>query len=478
MISKTAYEIANTIHEGSELPLRPVLDTTLADLVRANISTHTYAMASSPDTPMSIDVVKTDSERMELDGTEVHGETLKSSITGAAKIVLANIQLAKNSAILDAKTVHEYYDAIVSDRLIDAQNVAVMVTHRWADVWSNSHLPGLVARFENIPSQEYIVPTGIPLVSEGQIKEMMVTGVASLDEDVSLLLRDLADGELTTIYNRIFRDGLAIGKPITPMHTVVDSELTAVDYLIGHLISINFEKQLPENVNMSLNTIRLIMTTVRKVTGNAIIRAMQLRDRNLKYKTLAYRTEKHDYYIGGGRPSVYVNYDVYAKFMADGGKPEHLYGALLSGDKIDYDAILEKRERYERFYHQRASALKHETMARNFTAQRESLLHAITRFINEKADNDEGVDIARGELHKCAQRCISNMDKPSCFEDTWLLVRDLVCDVFYSDTDVKDFLSAWDTIADSDELDPKECALYATIDYVSRWIAAQIEIQG
>lgn len=478
MISQTAYELAETIHDGSALPLRPVQDTTLATLVRANISAHTYAMASTPDTPMDVSIIKQDSERKEHDGTEVHGEALEAAITEAAKIVSANIQLAKNHAISDAKTVHEYYDSIIADRLPEVHNVAMMVTHRWDDVWGNSHLPGLVARFENVAVQDYVVPTGIPSISEGQIKELMKTGVQTLDDDIESMCKNLADGELSAAYDRVFRSGNAIGKPVTPTHVVADSNLTAVDYLIAHLISINFEKQLPEGITLSLNTIRLIMTTVRKVTGNAIIRAMQMRERNIKYKTLAYRTEKADYNVGAGRPTVYINYDVYSKFMSEGGKPEHVYGALLSGDKIDYDVILEKRDRYERIYHQKASALKHETSARIFSAQREALLHAITRFINEKADSDEGVDVSRAELHRCARTAIATLDKPSCFEDTWTLVRDLVCDVFYCETDVKAFLSAWDTLADSDELDPRECALYATIDYVSRWIAAQIEIQG
>lgn len=478
MISQTAYDIAETIHGSSELPLRPVQDTTLATLVRANISAHTYAMASTPDTPMDVSVIKQDSERKEHDGTEIHGEALAEAITEAAKIVSANIQLAKNHAIVDAKTVHGYYDSIIADRLPDVHNIATMVTHRWDDVWSNSHLPGLVARFENVAVQEYVVPTGIPSVSEGQIKEMLKTGIQTLDEDIELMCKNLSDGELGASYDRVFRSSATIGRPVTPSHVVADSNLTAIDYLLAHLISINFEKNLPEETTLSLNTIRLIMTTVRKITGNAIIRAMQMRDRNIKYKTLAYRTEKADYSVGAGRPTVYLNYDVYSKFMAEGGKPEHIYGALLAGDKMDFDVILSKRDRYERIYHQKSAALKQETSARIFKAQREALLHAITRFINEKADGDEAIDISRAELHLCARQAIAAIDKPSCFEDTWKLVRDVVCDVFYCETDVKDFLSAWDTVEDGDDLDPRECALYATVDYVSRWIASQIEIQG
>ncbi len=477
MISDNAFNIAQAVAKNIDVQLQPVDGTVLADLVRANISSHTYASAATPDTIMDIGVIVDDSKREELDGTPIHTAVMEEQVKVAAEIVRANILLAKDHVIPATKQVHEYYDALLADRAVDSHNPVSLVSKHWADVWGNSHLTGLTARFENVAFQTYVVPTGLPELTQPELREMIKSGIEGLDEDIDLWCKDANDTFLVDAYNKMFRSGLEIGRGVGPTHVVPNTNITADDILLAHLVSMNFEEQLPDNTSMDLQKLRVVMSTVRRVTGHAINRCFEMRERSIRYKTLAYDVRQVDYeYHNSGRPVALLNHDVYHRFLEEGGTPEVIMGAVLANAPIEYDKLIEESDKYTRTFHTRMSILKQETAARVLAAHRESLLFALTRYVNEC--DEESLETPRDEMHACIKHNVSELSKSSDFADSWKLIRCMVSEIMYSHTNVAMFLDAWDEAEENDsDLTPQECALQATIDFVGRWLSAQIQPQ-
>jgi hypothetical protein len=253
-------------------------------------------------------------------------------------------------------------------------------------------------------------------------------------------------------------------------------ELDRNDLLLVFLIASNFEEHLPEGITVDLSSLRLVLARVREQAGRAIGAEFKRRDRDRQIKNLVYRVAKYDWeYTNDGRTTVMVNNDVYKAFLEEGGSPEAIYGAVVSGGSTEYHSLVENKDLNERRWAKSAAMHAQKVAAQIYTSQREAVRVAMTKHINAQADED--LPMGKTELHQRVLTVLGKMN-PKDFSDDLTAVRWVVCDVLFAHTNVKMVLDAMDTAEiENPDMSARECALMSVIDLVARWMAAQINVK-
>jgi hypothetical protein len=242
-----------------------------------------------------------------------------------------------------------------------------------------------------------------------------------------------------------------------------------------YLIANGFEEHMPDGVNAPLDELRRQLARMREQAGRAIAAELRRRTRDLQTNYLVFAVRDHDWsYSPEGRKVVFVNNDVYLKYLNEGGTVESIYGAALAGVRMDYGVLMENAEMYTKKWNKFIGLHNQRVSAQIYRTQREAARLAMAMYINEQ--DQENLIQPKADLHKKTVVCLGNL-QPKQFEDEAVAIRTLVCDVIYEHTNAKMVLNAMDTAElDNPDLNPRECALYATIDLLARWMAAQIEI--
>tara|TARA_B100000700_G_scaffold155074_1_gene172225 strand:+ start:15107 stop:16549 length:1443 start_codon:yes stop_codon:yes gene_type:complete len=460
--------------EESGRSLSPIPGTELAKLFDASITASTAASISTMDTEIAVQEMIEGSQVTD-NGAVTHDEVMANSVNLVSKVVLANLDLARNHVIPTTKTLREKYQTYMERAELDIAQPVMVIPNVYHDIWSTSELHGLVTRFENVPVNQYSMRFSLPRVTGDELRAMMKTGIGQLDEMVDGWIEDMQTDKLLHAYDRIFIEGTPIGKVPGANH-LTDTGLDRNDLLIAHLISIGFEEEMPDGVNADLSSLREALSNVRRQSGRAIVGILNRRERDIRQKILSFAVTNvpWEFATNKTRVTVQLNNDVYIKFLEEGGSVETIYGAALKGDRVDYNALLEKKAMYEQFYERRISLHRQEVGSKVYMAQQEAARLAMRDLVNELEEDQ--LPYSRSDLHAKARERLGCYE-PRYFKDEVYVLRSLVCEVLYSDTNVKMVLDAMDAAEQSDpEISPRECALHATIDLIARWLASQINV--
>lgn len=448
----------------------------LDHLVKANVSALTYAESRGPEVEVPYNRVLMDSKHRGLDGQVEHDSVMMEAVEMVSESVQGTLALARSEVIPASKEVLKYYGEELNKLAIDAKQPVTIVPNVYHDLWSMPQLEGLVDRFANVPLNEMRMGASMPMVTGAEIEAMLKTGIDSLDAEIQNWYRDQDPERAVQVYQEVFVNrGTAIGRPTNALHKVPDTFMTRNDILLCYLIANGFEDHMPDGVTVSLDELRRQMARMREQAGRAIAAELRRRTRDLQTKYLVYAVRDHDWsFSPNGRKVVFVNNDVYLKYLEEGGTVEAIYGAAIDGVRMEYSTLMSEAERFTKKWTKFIGLHNQRVSAQVYRTQREAARLAMTVYINGQKQED--LVQPKADLHKKVIDCLGKM-QPKQFEDEAVALRCLVCDVLYEHTNAKMVLDAMDTAEmDNPDLNPRECALYATIDLLARWMAAQIEV--
>jgi len=358
---------------------------------------------------------------------------------------------------------------------VDASRPVTIVPNVYHDVWAAPQLEGLVDRFANVPLNEYKMRVVLPMITGQELMAMIKTGIDSLDEELMDWYENMAAEKPLETYRKIFVDrSFSVGRPTNATH-VTDSGLDRNDMLLAFLIANGFESHMPDGIDVSLEALRNNLANMREQAGRAVANEMQRRQRDVRNKVMVFSVQEHDWeFSNKGRTVVMVNNDVYLKFLEEGGSVEAIYGAALMGERMEYDRLIAEAERYTKHWQKFIGLHNQRVSAQVYQTQREAARVALAQYINSIEDEElhEPKDHLHGYVIKALGEC-----QPKDFADEMVAIRNLVCDVFYHHTNAKMVLNAMDVAEqENPDMPPRECALYATIDLLARWMASQIQV--
>lgn len=452
--------------------LRPLALTPLECVVKAN-NTGDLVIASNtcsnPEEFASLTLAA--SKVTTRDGAPEHELAQVDFVEKGAAVLAVNFDLGKNVVvpkvldIINKVTEQAQYSANRS-----LNNIAVVPAH-YATIWSNPNVLALIEPFADVAFEDHhprSILTRMPTLEEATA--WMVTGASTVDADVLELLKANPNLPLEAVQGLFFEYSqtlLPFSKQVNPYNANQDRVL-AIFLIARRLLS-----DIPDFAALSLNDHRSTLASIMSQAAAGANGIVRLRERNGKLNTLIrnYPTTDISLSVGNGNEIIiYVNGDVYSRWLNDGGTPETIMGAFITDRKLAYQELLDGRVGYEKAWAQhlkiRSAYITEERFNRTAYALRSVLLAAIDTHdeptLSKEILRNRMVEVL-GDFHR------RHLDHFASY------IRDVVCKVFYAHTDVLVLLREMDSIKNANpEMDMNEVAILAGIEFIADWFSAQV----
>lgn len=480
MISKSAIAASRTVVENLSSDNKTLDvngDSILQNLVEASISPGLALDLAEPAYVgvVSDELISTSTQHRGPDGIFVHDLAKDEVVTAVAATIAANLDLARNVVIPMARDTHLNYLTVLEQLEKDVIQPVSILPNVYHAIWGMPQLIGMIERFESTPKATIEFPAGMPSMNEEVIVDLMKTGIPELDMEIGAWVKDQADGKIRDVFNNVFVSRYQMpGGYINAKHKTEEG-YDRNDLLALFLVAASFENNLPDGVDIDLNTLRRGMWAVRDQVGRILASELRRREMIRKNNTLVIDISEKP--VGDNIYRVVsVNNDVYRKYLEEGGTPESIYGAIVYDESTTYGMLLSNKENNERRWANHHGMFIQRTGAEMFTAQKRALLNAVMKSYLQTDNEERGVsEASMSAMLKDAVEAIEPGDFKK--DNGQVIVRDVVCKTIFAHTNVGRVLSAMDAVEETDpELTPREAALFATIDLLARWMADQISL--
>ena len=419
-----------------------------------------------------------DTSEVDMEKVNEHDEISEDVVTDVAEIIEGNLHLARSKIVPAAKEVYELYTKQMDRYQIDTSQPVYIIPNVYHEIWGSYELSSAVERFANAPMEPYRFEYTMPELGFEHIRQFAKTGVDALDRLVESWFEDQDAVKVVEGYRRIFVDRSAtIGKMTDVTHQTPDG-LDRNDILLAFILATGFEENIPEELDLSLEQYRLYLARMREQAARVVYQEIERRSRDRNNRVLIYKVSEYlpDSISREPYRCAHVNNDVYLNFLEEGGTPEAIYGALIMDADRSYINILENKDTFEQKWNRHLSLYNQRISSLSTHYKREAIRTAMAQYINSVDEDD--LPAEREHLHQRNEQCIGKYDA-HYFTDEMIVIRDMVAGVFYPNTNAKMIFRAMDQIERTDpNLNARECALFATIDLIARWMASQIEVKG
>lgn len=443
-------------------------------------------------TPLSMLVDRTYSPRLDMNEGEVaeminaasldtdpseinqHNNDISDLIAAVGDSVQRTLNGARNVAAPIYRGVAEQVEELVERNKLSLLNPIQVKPVYYHAVWNSPVLEGLVGRYSEQPVLGIEMPASLPMLSEEAIEAYLKVGNGSFDDEIMSVVDGGDDTWLTGLYSNVFT---AEGRGYDyVMEILTGKHKTRNELLCLHLFARRLMQDPPEGVRQSISEYRSTMGTLVNQSGRAVARLMQLRQREFDKKLLVYSypaagAEKA--YRAGS--TIHVNGELYNRWVEEGGSPECLYGALFDDRDTTYAGLLDKSADYERLWERQRRLITMRVSYQEKVVKMEAFQEAMTAAINTL--EDDALLVERGEYHSRLKQSMKTVTEKE-LDTVYHTARRLVCDVLFPHTQYKQVLEAIDRACDANpELEVREAALLATVEYVVDWIAQFVVVE-
>lgn len=412
-----------------------------------------------------MDTPATASRRSE-GGLYPHDALMAEMVSNFERGVEATRQNVRSKVLPAIATIEEHYSDNMERSFDAASTPVVIVRNRWLSAWNSIVITQQTERYANAATEIYKVPVAFPRVGAAELMELVKTGIPAIDAIVDDWLEDVGGVCIEEAYEHFFvltnEIGRGSGTMAQTMHGYDRNHVMAV-----YLLSNGLEKNVLDNVNMSLGDYRACLTDIRRAALIQMRRIMEARNSLVNNGRLITKVTRKG---NGGQTIVYVEDDTYSKFIEAGGRPEVVMGAGLVHDSITLNAANESAAGFEAAYNREHAAFKERLSANIITAQKQALRAAFVSYVNS---NEE----FKPELTRLLTEFNARLDKASndAFSDISSLIMRAVCHILFKSSSMERFLdSMTEEKAKNPELDANGAATLAKIDLVARFIGQMI----
>lgn len=391
------------------------------------------------------------------DGYNEHNGAIATVVDVAGKAVSQALYFARNVVLADVKEVLTKVEQIVAGiRSVQAEPYTIHQQNT-AVVFSNPLLHELVERFSNTSAQA-VERRSLPPLDLSAVRAAIATGA------------NLFDGEVEVSLSAFDDEGYKQVQAILEGRTALDS--ACPEYALGvHLLSKALIDNPYEGVNISLVEFNARMAQLVEQSGRMVYQEIERIVRRKKLGML---------YNGGGvaspdgRVTIFVNNEVYLDMLNKGLTPEILIGNEFLGRRYNDNQLIENGVELTAIYEREMRLRALQATMEETNSAREALSRLIALEIANRSAEQLPIDRASLQARLNARIALIREKDLKCLP---VLVRDLICHVFYAHTDALRILSAIDAIGEQyPEIDAREAALLATIQYVTYWISKQIVV--
>lgn len=469
MLSKelmgSAYPLAQVMARKG-LALRVVGDSPLAELT---------ALCAAP--PIEVvdgeeHVVEADERLLEtasaesFDGVAEHEEAMCELVASAAKAVDFAMDQARNVVLPKVKAVAEFALAAGDSRAASVEPLTIQPVFL-NPIYSSPELADMIAPFAAS------MPNNVAPVRLTHSWSDMGSALRSGDGAVDSLAGQLYAGredDVKSVWERFFaavpgqyRDG------------DLSKELADNDHALAVFLGANqlmAHDEAPEGLDVSLGQYRTYLAQVREQAAAALGYRLKNANAAISAKTLVISAPVKASATDKVSGVIAVNGDVYNQWLAEGGTPEALLGAVLTGVAPHYDRLLPQVDQLASAWNIAVGAL--ETKAK--FARQAGLLDGLrTALIDVARELTDGGTIDN-DIYGLIDERLRHFHVKD-LDDVYGVARKAVCRIFFPHTDAEKILNAMDAVcASKPDMPKREAALLVMIDYVTEWVSQGISV--
>lgn len=470
MISENTVSVTMglaTKYADKSIELTPLDQTPLHSLCRLSCNMNVKVDGAPLDTSTSIGDISKNSQETSVFGYSLHDAECNEIASVLEKTINFNMDLSKNVVNPIWKSVVEKMSDLLNIRDdVSASRLGVKMDIV-EPIFKSSYLASLIEKYDGTPIESHKLSLKVP--APDNIFELIRTGSSSFDKEINEFISVEPD-----LINRVYNDVFANGGDADINNLLNPYTCDRRYILLTHLIARGLIDNPPDGVNTPLNNYNLYMTLMVSQTGRMLCRVIKNLEDDFKEKRLVLSYPLKDK-LGINDQFIRVNSEVYTRWLDEGGSPEILFGAFTTDGEKAYGELLNKRDYYLTSWQRQERIIAESTNATRLNNASLSLSRVMRDEIKSLKDDDKIVPDLNyiALLDKNIANLPHNWYKDSASLLKW--TRTIVCDTLFPHTDAKIILEKLDCLTQQyPDLDTRECAYLAFVDYCSLWVGKLI----
>lgn len=456
----------------SKVVLEAVPGSPLADMVYHCAPLEAFGVAGAAVVGDDIEAISGRSMYKDLNGAYPHDDCMAEFVEIASRVIEGNFNLTKNVVNPMIIKVVEDATSYADARARSAISPMNIVPIYYPAPYNNQALREVVSRYEQAPSRELKLELVFPAMSAEKIREMVKTGIPTLDADIATWIGALSDSEIESTYNAVFGD-----REQSLPAALADRILRPGKALLVFLLARHFYDEIPEGLNISLSDYKVYMSALAEQSGQQVAAAFRMRQDNDRRNQLLLSTP---YRGEAGLPvgDVLVNGDVYGRWLKEGGVPESIFGAIHgNADDRSYKSLIDNASTYvetwTRAFKINKARVEFDRFNHFLEGMRQALLSQLAQLPKDYRNTPED----RVYKERITEHLVKV--KEGGVDEPWAIARKLVCRVFFSHTEAERVSWAIANVCKKNpEMPVREAALLAAVEIVPEWIAQQFTVKN
>lgn len=326
----------------------------------------------------------------------------------------------------------------------------------------------LVDQFANWQGDEPLITISGAMKDESEILALLDTGIGSIDDMVKPWAAGLDKYVLTDTFQMFFTlENQGDRRGFIERLSNDPTRMLLVFLIARHLLENDI---VLEDVTIPLAQYKGTLTTYVAQTSFLLNVQMDRNEQALKNETIVRSVSFN---------TIKVFAPTYRKWLENGGDSDVLYGMAVAGGMPSFtlDAIIANSEKYLAAWRQFSAVATSRESVQRYNYLREQLILCYENIIARPTEEGEQPDpnAVKAEMDKFAQEL--NQVKVTEMEDLHAVCRRLVCRTAFYNTPSETLLERMDEEAKRNpKLSPREAGAMATLWYISKWVASQIEV--
>lgn len=311
-------------------------------------------------------------------------------------------------------------------------------------------------------------------VSQAEIEATIKTGSSTVDAAVFDYFSEKGPGWLESAFKNIFTCDPS-GLTPSGLNTYINGREEGVAYaLFTFLVARRLWDKPPANCDMPLQKYSDLMVAYRNQAAQRLSRELELQERESKQGKLIRSCTKN----GLGETVIVVDEKLYKEFLKAGGTNEMLLGNALSDTPMNnYQAIIDNKETLARAWNTHYSFSRSLYEQKRLTVMKTSLMSEFDHMVRGMSDDD--FPLQERALARNLFLDFSRTLKAEDFNCINTLALKAICRSRFHATHAEMFLMAMDRATKANkDISTAEAATIATLEYVSRWVASQMQVVG
>ncbi len=466
--------VATQNYDAINLAVVPGQNTPLAQLVNETYRSNNPVNQSGQYNVDVDEMIRQTNSPDPIVGYSEHAQTLDEIGTTVAEFLQGHIYGFKTQVAPMVDEFAERLNARVALIEGNPDNGAQVIRWRRAGPFMEQSLIDSIQRSKDVVVKDPEMCMNLEPVSEAEIAATIRTGSSSLDAAVNDFFNEQGEGFLLNAYNNIFTRDIS-GIRANGLNSYINGRDSGVAYaLFVFLFARNMYDKPPAGCDMLLQRYTDGMVEFRNQSAQRLCRELELQEREQGQGRLVRSCTK----TPTGETSIVVDEKLYREFIKAGGTNEALLGNALSATPLDnYKAIVESREELSRKWMVHHSYSRSYYEQKRLTVMKDAMLGEFDHMVRGMSDND--FPLQERALSRNLFIDFSRTLKVEDFECIPTLAMKAVCRSRFHATHAEMFLSGMArALKNNPDITPDVAADIAAIEYVSRWVASQMQVVG